>query len=331
MTEYRFLSFQKQKDLLQSRFGISVKKHHKVSNDKLNILQCENLYEALSYAYTGSVRHSEAFREEILYFLRESWINPVLLESFEKELLKDSNCKSLESYVEGQLTNFHSSPSLPLLEVRAAATFLQVTIHVYVPDESKIEPKFTFRPIVKDLRKSLSDPCTYDEKDSIVISATRNIQDRYVFGAVVSFPYDLHHKPKQISNSNNDQSANMFIFLKNFFVKNTSQSKAAEICDNIGYPKLKYYGKRRPGVSHSETLEKVFTEWYPVAESFCKRIGIKPSTLLARSYLMNDEMDLCKTLEPSENRQLMREEADFFRKAGLVIQRHFMKYVKPTN
>jgi hypothetical protein len=112
-------------------------------------------------------------------------------------------------------------------------------------------------------------------------------------------------------------------------MKNTTPSKAAEICESIGYPKIKYFGKRRPGVSHDEMLDKVFSEWYKVADSFCRRIGIKPSRLLAQAYWLNGEEDLSTTLEPSCNHQQMIKEASGFDKVSQIIRKHFLGYVRP--
>ena len=323
MSEFQFLSAEKQRLMLQNRFDISFSKFHKVLDNKLTILPCNNMYEALSYAYTGLLKYGETFRQKILTFMKNSWINPTLLEAFEKELNSEGSCRTLESYIDEQMNDFISSPSPPFLEVKAAATYLQVAIHVFVPDESENVPKYTFRPIVKNLRKSVSDPCNFDEKDSIVISAEKITQDRYEYGAVVSFPYNSN--PKQKTHTSNQQD-----FLKDFFVQNTSPSKAAEICEKIGYPKLKYYGKRRPGVNHTEMLDKVFSEWYPVAEIFCKRVGLKPSTLLARSYWINDEKDVCKTLDPQSNHQRIGDANRYSEKLCQIIQKHFMNSVKPA-
>ena len=328
MTEYRFLSLEKQQNLMRSRFGISHLKHHQELDDELTILPCENLYEALSYAITGTVRYEEEFRLEILYFIQNSWINPTILEAFEKKLRQSNKEQSIESYVEEQLTNFNSSPSPPFLEIKAAATFLQVTIHMFVPGESKDEPKYIFRPIVDNLKKKSNDSLKFDPKDTILISAEQIVGDRYEYGAVVSFPYNIHSKARQRSHATSRINV-MFENLKNFFVKNTTQSNVENICENIGYPKLKYFGKRRIGVAHDDILNQVFSEWYTVADVFCRQVSVKPSTLLARSYWLNGEQDLSKKIEPSYNHQRINKDAHLLDKVCQTIRKRFLEYVRP--
>ena len=75
MSEFQFLSAEKQRLMLQNRFDISFSKFHKVLDNKLTILPCNNMYEALSYAYTGLLKYGETFRQKILKFMKNSWIN----------------------------------------------------------------------------------------------------------------------------------------------------------------------------------------------------------------------------------------------------------------
>lgn len=178
---YFCLSNAQLKSLVKSRFGFSPKECQDIGDGILTLKRCHNLYEALSYATTGSLSYENAFRKEILNFIRYCWFNPSI-----KKILEDDF--DLEDYAQKQQINFDSNPTPPWLEVKAAATFLQVNICVFIPSESMHLPTYCFSPAVFNLKKGKDDQHEYVLKGCINIAAHRIDNGKYSFEAVTTYP-----------------------------------------------------------------------------------------------------------------------------------------------
>jgi hypothetical protein len=277
---YHFLNKRQNQNLLKSRFNIEAPEpFYILKTGQLSTLPCRDLYAALSFAITGTTEFRHEFCHEILHFLKHSWSNRVMYDKLEEE---ENVC--IASYVDEQLRHFDPCPLPPFLEVKAAATFLQLKIHVIIPSQSTVTPALTFCPLVDTLKRGKFDEYTYDGETTICIAANDLGNGRYTFGIVSAFPFRLNGSPSQNSKTVPDSST--FYFQREVFINNIDTTNIEHVCELIGYPRHNYFAKLRRGMAEPEIFHEIFSEWYQEAKPICKQNKMKPFVILGRAYMI---------------------------------------------
>lgn len=224
-SSYHCLTQAQLKRLFKSRFDIVLTEYPDIGDGDLTLKRCQNLYEALSYATTGTVLHESIFRRETLHFIQYCWFNPAVQNILEEDI-------DLQEYAQKQQIDFDSCPIPPWLEVKAAATFLQVNICVFVPSENTNIPTYCFRPAVLNLNKRKHDRHEYDPRGCINIAAHKIDIRKYRFEIVTAFPRSVPtiQKARRRRWTLDDSEDGDFVQLNQVKV---SYSKAVEASDTF--------------------------------------------------------------------------------------------------
>lgn len=327
MTGYqRLLAREQQQYTLKARLNITSTSFFKPDNDELRLMPCNNLYDALSFSYTGSTGFSDTFRTEILNFMKYAWVNPDLAKKLEQE-----GKTSLSEYVARQQSRFTPYSTSDFLELKAAATFLQVTIWLLVPEIDDKKPSFVIRPLITNLKMSEND---YVNTNAIImLGAVIVRKNMYRFEAIKSYPRlrvtkktDLVIRKKM---SYSDDSDNLFEYLKDVFLE-SDRKNIAMVCMLMGLPKHKCLAARRRNMKEDDVLEQLFCEWYSVAKGICEESAVDASVMLGRAFLLTNDLTSFHAAVPSlPVQQYIKKSPKSFNSIAEKIQQHFQVAVKP--
>ncbi len=291
---YHFLNKRQNQNLLKSRFNIEAPEpFYKLKTGPLSTLPCRDMYAALSFAITGTTEFRHEFCHEILHFLKHSWSNRAMYDKLEEE---ENVC--IASYVDEQLRHFDPCPLPPFLEVKAAATFLQLKIHVIIPSQSTLTPALTFCPLVDKLTRGKFDEYAYDGETTICIAANDLGHGRYQFGIVSAFPFLV--KGSSFQRSNTDHDSSTFYFQREVFINNIDTTNIERVCELIGYSRQNYFAKFRRGMAEPEIFHELFSEWYKEAKLICEQNKLEPFVILGRAYMILEKQEAIELTVPTE-------------------------------